>query len=349
MPQLRQPGFLRQLQHLQKQPPQRRQMTLPEVGDRAEIRRIVRHDHHEIDPLGAGLRDPPRGITTRAIGIEQQGRHQARIEWRLTKPAFIACDDLRQVQVLARQGDDELRQMVRRHIIGNRWRQELRLINLPRSKMPAHVAKGIRFAAKTPPLLGQAPSSLIDKYIRFSARVGAGDGDWQDGGWIDLTDSERRELESLASRRKTAQGLAQRARIVLHAAAGVANKDISLRLGAAPNTVGKWRPAGSPNIGWRVFMTSPVRARRARSAMTRSPRSFARRSRRRRRMRRTGACARWRKQPASRLRRSTASGGLSTSSLTAPKPSSSQPILCSSRRCAISSGFICRRRRLFFG
>ena len=58
---------------------------------------------------------------------------------------------------------------------------------------------------------------------------------------IDLTDSERRELESLASRRKTAQGLAQRARIVLHAAEGVANTAISLRLGAAPNTVGKWR------------------------------------------------------------------------------------------------------------
>ena len=51
---------------------------------------------------------------------------------------------------------------------------------------------------------------------------------------IDLTDSERRELESLASRRKTAQGLAQRARIVLHAAEGVENKDISLRVGAAP-------------------------------------------------------------------------------------------------------------------
>jgi hypothetical protein len=82
-------------------------------------------------------------------------------------------------------------------------------------------------------------------------------------------------------------------------------------------------------------MTSPVPARRARSAMTRSPRSFARRSRRRRTMRRTGACGRWRKQPASRLRRSTASGRLSTSSLTAPRPSSSQPILCSSRRCAI--------------
>jgi hypothetical protein len=35
---------------------------------------------------------------------------------------------------------------------------------------------------------------------------------------IDLTPAERGELESLASRRPTAQGLAQRARIVLLAA-----------------------------------------------------------------------------------------------------------------------------------
>jgi transposase len=58
---------------------------------------------------------------------------------------------------------------------------------------------------------------------------------------IDLTAIERRELESLASRRKTAQGLAQRARIVLLAAEGAENRDISLRVNAAPNTVGKWR------------------------------------------------------------------------------------------------------------
>jgi transposase len=58
---------------------------------------------------------------------------------------------------------------------------------------------------------------------------------------IDLTDSERRELGSLASRRRTAQGLAQRARIVLLAAEGVENKDICERVGASPNTVGKWR------------------------------------------------------------------------------------------------------------
>ena len=110
-------------------------MTLPEVGDRAKIWRVVRHDHHEIDPLGAGLRYPPRGIKTRAIGIEQQGRHHARIERRLTKPAFVACDDLRQIQVLARQSDDEVRQMVRRHIIDERRWQKLCLINCPRTKM----------------------------------------------------------------------------------------------------------------------------------------------------------------------------------------------------------------------
>ena len=75
---------------------------------------------------------------------------------------------------------------------------------------------------------------------------------------IDLTDSERRELESLASRRKTAQGLAQRARIVLHAAEGVENKDISLRLGAAPNTVGNGG-GGSPSIGWRALRRAASR------------------------------------------------------------------------------------------
>src|SRR4029077_2905772 len=58
---------------------------------------------------------------------------------------------------------------------------------------------------------------------------------------VDLSDSERRELGSLASRRRTAQGLAQRARIVLLAAGGGENKDICARSGASPNTVGKWR------------------------------------------------------------------------------------------------------------
>ena len=48
-------------------------------------------------------------------------------------------------------------------------------------------------------------------------------------------------LEGLARRRKTAQGLARRARIVLAAADGLENKAIVERLGADANTVGKWR------------------------------------------------------------------------------------------------------------
>jgi transposase len=58
---------------------------------------------------------------------------------------------------------------------------------------------------------------------------------------ISLTDAERQELEGLASRRKTAQGLARRARIVLEASRGLQNKQIVARLGIDANTVSKWR------------------------------------------------------------------------------------------------------------
>ena len=58
---------------------------------------------------------------------------------------------------------------------------------------------------------------------------------------IELTAEERAELEGLANRRRTAQGLARRARIVLAAAAGVENQVIAQTIDADANTVGKWR------------------------------------------------------------------------------------------------------------
>jgi transposase len=58
---------------------------------------------------------------------------------------------------------------------------------------------------------------------------------------IALTAAEREALEGLARRRKTAQGLARRAQIVLAAAAGDENKAIAQRLRADETTVGKWR------------------------------------------------------------------------------------------------------------
>jgi transposase len=58
---------------------------------------------------------------------------------------------------------------------------------------------------------------------------------------IDLSAAERAELEGLAKRRKTAQGLARRARIILAAVDGLEKQTIAQRLGASENTVGKWR------------------------------------------------------------------------------------------------------------
>src|SRR5918993_2969220 len=58
---------------------------------------------------------------------------------------------------------------------------------------------------------------------------------------LDLSEAERAELQGWSRRRKTAQALALRARIVLRAAAGLSNTAIAAELGVAKHTVGKWR------------------------------------------------------------------------------------------------------------
>jgi transposase len=58
---------------------------------------------------------------------------------------------------------------------------------------------------------------------------------------VDLSDVERRVLVGWARRRKTAQALALRARIVLACADGATNGAVAVELGVARNTVGKWR------------------------------------------------------------------------------------------------------------
>jgi transposase len=56
-----------------------------------------------------------------------------------------------------------------------------------------------------------------------------------------LSDAERTELRLLSSRRKTAQALAMRARIVVECARGLENQEVAARLRVAKGTVGKWR------------------------------------------------------------------------------------------------------------
>jgi transposase len=58
---------------------------------------------------------------------------------------------------------------------------------------------------------------------------------------IDLTATERGELEALLRRHGTAQALALRARIVLLAVGGLTNSAIATALGIDKHTVGKWR------------------------------------------------------------------------------------------------------------
>jgi transposase len=57
---------------------------------------------------------------------------------------------------------------------------------------------------------------------------------------IKLNEKERGELEGLSRRRRTPQGLAQRAQIALLAANGLHNKAIADRTRAVENTVCRW-------------------------------------------------------------------------------------------------------------
>ena len=58
---------------------------------------------------------------------------------------------------------------------------------------------------------------------------------------LHLSDDEREQLERWVRRRKSAQDLALRSRIVLECATGASNSEVSRRLKVSLPTVGKWR------------------------------------------------------------------------------------------------------------
>jgi transposase len=58
---------------------------------------------------------------------------------------------------------------------------------------------------------------------------------------LNLTDNERRTLEAWSRRRKTAQALAERSRVVLACAGGGPNSAVAAELGVSRDMVSKWR------------------------------------------------------------------------------------------------------------
>ena len=152
-----------------------------------------------------------------------------------------------------------------------------------------------------------------------------------------LTEEEHEQLKGLTLRRKTAQALALRARIVLSCAEGVDNRVVASRQRVTPQTVSKWRARfveqrldgllDAPRPGApRTIEDTHVDAVIAKTlesvpdgATHWSTRTMAR-------------------EPACHRRRSRASGARSGCSRTGRRPSSSPPTRSLSRRSATSSG-----------
>ena len=70
---------------------------------------------------------------------------------------------------------------------------------------------------------------------------------------VELTTEERGDLEGLVRRHKTGQQLADRARIVLLAAAGKNNSEIARELVLEPDTVRLWRQRMIP-VAWETLL-----------------------------------------------------------------------------------------------
>ena len=176
MPELHQAGLLGKLQHLHEQTGQRLQMPLAEIRDRAEVRRITRHDHHEVRTLHRRFGDPPRRIEPARIAMQKQRRHHPRIKRRLPRSARVAARYRRKIKLFPDQRNDQPRQVILRHIVLHARRQKLSLVNLPGAKMFAHTRAEIQFVTKAPAkaasFSGRQALSLGDLAVAPSLALG---------------------------------------------------------------------------------------------------------------------------------------------------------------------------------
>ena len=117
---------------------ERLQMTLAEVADGAEIRRIEPDNAHDVDPLARRLGDPARRVDAVAIAGHQQRRRHRRIERRPPALASVACFDLAKVELLKRQRQNEASQAALADNVLHPRRRHQRLIDRPGAEGLAH-------------------------------------------------------------------------------------------------------------------------------------------------------------------------------------------------------------------
>ena len=151
-----------------------------------------------------------------------------------------------------------------------------------------------------------------------------------------LTDEERLKLETWASRPKSTQRLASRAKIILACAEGLENKAVAARLQVNPVTVGKWRQrfldgrleglADEPRPGAPRTITDAKVEEVVTRTLEEKPKTATHWS-----TRGMAEAVGLSGAPSS------GSGTPSGSSPTGARPSSSRPTPTSSRRCAMSS------------
>ncbi len=104
-----------QPQHLNEQLAQRLEMALAEQIHRAKVRLLHRRHRHEVHPLLAGLRDPPRRVDALRVRVEQQRRHHHWVKRRLTALFGVAVQDRAEVEIVAHQLAHEVRRVIDGH------------------------------------------------------------------------------------------------------------------------------------------------------------------------------------------------------------------------------------------
>jgi len=99
MPELDRPGPLSKAQHLAEKRRQRVQLTLAELRDRPEIRRVETDDGHKVDPFPTDLGDPPRRIDP--VANSRRAKAPSSSPDRMALPAIDAVDPLDLLQAIS--------------------------------------------------------------------------------------------------------------------------------------------------------------------------------------------------------------------------------------------------------